>query len=662
VPVILGIETTVQLGTAKGTRFEAFTLSNVSVEAASNSISKSFMNVRVYPSGVSTPEVWARIENIRLADPYDKVYEVKYLTSSGNVLIKFGDGYTGQRLPALARVEFDFLDTKGEDGNLEDKFQITTIILPGGTSQVDPRTNDQVEFLSCTNISPILGGKFVESEDDFRVNAPVSYLKSYTTSTMQSYYEKIFKYSPVSLLTLRLFNSDVVSATSVGQSSSNDNFVSTIDTDVFTEILTKRSAIYISAIRSNGTKFDDPDAELIEPLERALVDYKSPGDSFQYLEPNFIQLRPNIIVGTYDSINEATVRAEVISKIMSKYSIFNTDFEKPYYSSVINDLVSELSYVSYVKLQLEARATVASKPIVTKSDSPATPDVCLFEFKFDPSFANDKLNAGFKNFLTKTQYVLRADVAFSSRPSASRTFVLLDSRDSTLDAITLYDALTTPITTTKIMPSYTVATYDEVKAPNLSERENSFANRQSRTAQFPYISKIITDSYLNRMLSFSIEPFEIRPLHVDTTGANKQFVKDEVVESDRVSLNLTSTGADATGDYVYKIDSNYYEYAQLLYTENYQQPNSADYAHGYFVIQLSDLLDDEQYANLEKLREDSADSFDVAAEVEKLITGSVSISVWAQPIASDFETVNPNDIIFTAGDEIVVEKQYLTAR
>lgn len=673
VPIIQGEQVFVDFGRAKGTKFESFAIDAVNIENASNIISEHFFKVKVTPmrsfegSDIEdTIETWEKIENIRLAGPYDKVFEVKILNNENRVLVKFGDGITGQMLPLNAKVTVDYLETMGDGGNIPERFQVVQMLLPPGFNQVDPRTNTQSSFLSCTNISPIMGGKAIEDIDEIRVNAPPTYLQSYAIATKGSYYEQIMKNSPVSLLHCRLFQSDTLETESYG--TLGDSYVSTIENSVLQEISIKKNALLITAIRSNGEKILDPQSELIEPLTKAFSDIKSPNDTFDFIDPNMIEIRPNIIINTTETLTENEIKNQVIPEVLAKYSIFNTEFEKPYYKSDIIDIAQNFSFNKYSEVFLEAKTTANLIPIILSQLSETVgrqsirdPNTLLaFEFNFDKIFAQNKLNAGFKNFKTKTPYVLRADILFREDPTKNKSLFLLDERTNLQKPLTLIEAEKQSINPLIEIPFYNSESYSNFQDVTFFTDESEFFyNRQVRTAQFNFIDRITSLAYFHQMRQFNIEPYEIRPLYVDENGKNKIFNINEVPQNERISFNYDT---NIVGTQCFRKNNQYINKCKILFNENYEDFDSALYANGNIILPLNFIFNQEQIDILYNMFEYVYNFNDMALEMEKLLKEQVSINIYAQPLEEKFECINPFDIIYSNQDNILIQKKYLISR
>lgn len=672
VPVIQGQIQQISFGYAKEERFESYFIDSLDVENASNTISHKYFKLFVTPiiNGEEQPvEQWEQIDNIRLAGPYDKVFETKIVNSQKRLLVKFGDGITGQMPPKGARLECEYLETLGDKGNVAEKYQITSIQMPEGFAMVDPRTNMQSKFLSCTNVVPISGGKPIQNEENFKLDAPPSYLRGYSIATKASYLYQVLNNSPINLLHCRIFESDTVEQSSFGTNANNPKYVSLIENSVLTEISASRKCILISAIRANGTAIDDPENELINPIIKAFGDRKSPNDTFDFIQPNFIEIRPNIIVYSTDTLTEEDVISYIKPQVLGKYSIFETDFEKPYYKHDIVKMVQDQSFTTYSEIFLEAKKTITKQPSIIASVSnrellnPSGQHVLNnetlfdFDFQFDHCFGQDKISAGFKNFKYNAPYLVRVDLIFNDDPTKSRSLFLFDNRLDIGNSPTLKEAEELPINQLLKMPAKIQLQYPAYgKITFFDEMDENFQNRQCRTAQFELIDKITSDSYCSRMKLFNIEPYEIRPLFVDDLGKNKQFPIEEVPKEERLALNFTKI---ISGTHCYRINSQYYYNTKILFDENYDNPSSIDYAHGHLIIPIRYILDISQLQALYQQFEFAQDLVLMAEIIQKILENSITINVYAQPLAEKFECDEPFDIIYTSKDNLKINKIFI---
>ena len=690
VPVIQGEKILVHFGRATGERFESFSIDNLSVENASNPISNSYFKINVTPvifnNGVESEsnrtEVWEQIIDIRLAGPYDKVFEKKILNDSNKVLIKFGDGITGQRLPERARISCEYLLTMGLSGNIENRFQITDMVFPPGFTQIDSRFNSMTNFLSCTNIAPIMGGKDIEDTSEIKVNAPPSYLETYAIATKNSYLKQIIKNSPVNLLHCRIFQSNIISNKSYGSvPNTEDYFISKVENSVLTEVSLSKNALLITGIRANGTKIEDPEIELIDPIIKAFDDRSSPNDNFDYIEPNFIEIRPNIIINTTENLTEKQIQDTIMPEILGKYSIFSTDFEESYHKSTIVDIVQNYSFSKYSSTFLEAKATVNYTPEILVriggtqpreniwpsynenyySDE-NFPTLLTFKFQFDKIFASNLLTAGFKNFKQGNNCILRADLKFRNDPTRNKTLLLLDNRIDLKDVETLIDAEKLSING-KPVPVQIPNTYQMSDLNIFDMNSEDFVNQQVRTAQFNFIDRIISPSYLYQLKQWNTNPVELRHFYTDENGKNRIFSVSEIKPQyygDLFDLNFNPiSGTPPLTQKVFQRNPQYIPNCKLVFYENYDNIKNPQYATGYLIIPINRVF---LASEAKQLYNDLAgvDNYpSIANTLKTMLMNQFTLDVYAQPVMDDFECQNPYDIIFTNSDNCLIQKNFI---
>lgn len=114
--------------------------------------------------------LWTEVDSIRLATSNeDLYYTLQTLSDFSGVEITFGNGVFGKKLEYGDIVTFEYLQTKGEDGN----------VLSGGIiTSVDTALKDEsgtdVE-LFCNNLDALVGGSDYESVESIRSTAPLSF-------------------------------------------------------------------------------------------------------------------------------------------------------------------------------------------------------------------------------------------------------------------------------------------------------------------------------------------------------------------------------------------------------------------------------------------------------------------------------------------------------
>jgi hypothetical protein len=119
-------------------------------------------------------EVWTEVDDVRLAvqtsDPAKaKIYSLRSLPDYAGVIIAFGNNMFGKSLAWGDVVEFTYLKTKGNDGNILSAGIVNTV-----DSAITDETGAEV-VLYCRNPSALTGGQGYEVLADIKVNAPRSF-------------------------------------------------------------------------------------------------------------------------------------------------------------------------------------------------------------------------------------------------------------------------------------------------------------------------------------------------------------------------------------------------------------------------------------------------------------------------------------------------------
>jgi len=652
IPIIQGKLKSYTFGTVSGERFETLLLPVANCEDATNSVSKDFLKVFINPTPAvaSAKQEWVQVPNLLLAGPYDKVFEVNNLPDYSGVTFKFGDGINGQRLPANAEASVQYLETAGSGGNIDRRYQVTDIIYPEGYQMIDPRTRNATKFLSVTNISPILGGKDVESEDDLRTVAPLDYLQYYAIATTQAYENQIQQYAQIGLDKVKVFSGNRVttSNTSFDQGSNT----SSLNLDIAQNVL------YVTAISANGEKIENADLTLIEPVAKAIGDLKAPSDTLAYIDPNFIRMKLNTIVysASTDMSDEDIIQIEE-QALRDQYSIFNRGFRQPFYDSEYINFVTSFPFVDYVETQVEAVADlqIQQDQIVRVPSRSATlvtpqgtmnvtyPTLYKFAFRFDKLFAQNPYSRGFKNYMQNAPSLLRIDLKFVNDPRKAarlnRTFYLYDHRN-------IYEGSVIPSLAQGkyLMTDDTAVVTNGAGLQNWIRPEDTledYNDRTVRTAQFPFLDQITDEkTMLSRVKASDKTPIEIRPYITDSEGRNRIYRMDEVTwPANEADPRVPLPG----GTQCYRRDWRYINYFDIEFNENYETPDSTEYAFGYVVLPASFF----EFSNI-----DTADEQQFSGAAKNF----VSIKVYAQPLLTDMEPSLWNEIIFCDDEDLVVER------
>lgn len=114
--------------------------------------------------------LWTEVNSIRLATSNeDLYYTLQTLSDFSGVEITFGNGVFGKKLEYGDIVTFEYLQTKGEDGNVLSGGIITSV----NTALKDESGTDVELF--CTNLDALVGGSDYESVESIRSTAPLSF-------------------------------------------------------------------------------------------------------------------------------------------------------------------------------------------------------------------------------------------------------------------------------------------------------------------------------------------------------------------------------------------------------------------------------------------------------------------------------------------------------
>jgi len=338
-------------------------------------------------------------------------------------------------------------------------------------------------------------------------------------------------------------------------------------------------------------------------------------------------------------------------------------FKSPFYYSEFVSLTQSFPFVKYTETFVEAVADMPltveniSFPYISRSDesenplnvSPGDaneyPILYRINFKFNPIFGNNPYYQGFENYRNGSPYLIRIDLNFINNPVAAavlnRTFFLLDDRAK----YTPYEGPSAADLTTNQAKYYTqdgkrVVTRSSIYTDWIRPDETleNYDFRAARVAQFPYISNITDSAFMDSARNPSKAPFEIRPYYVDINGKNSTFVAEDVTwPTGSADPRVLLPG----GVQCYQKDWRYIDYLDIEFQENYNNPDSEDFATGSLVIPAKYF----GFTNIEN-KEQFVGS----------LKNFVSIKAYAKPLLTDLEPQNWNEIIFVSSDDIIVER------
>lgn len=634
IPVIQGIRRNIRLGLAQHVRYEAFMVNTNNVEAAENSISREFFHVKVTVN--DKEEEWHEIQSIDLAEPYDKVFESRLTEDETQVIIRFGNGITGQMLPEGAIVTLDYLETMGAKGNLTSKYQMKSMMLPYGYLMQDPRNGLIGQFLSCQNDAPIEGGLDLETEDEYRISAPKTYLNSYSTGTTHEYLAKIKKYSPINLMKVAIKADNDLNEIDIADLESSDinNVIS---------VTSKKTEI--SALDTTGNAIENADETFIRPLKIIMGDLKSPNDSFIYKKPNIIKIAPSFKVFSETfTMSDKEIETSIKAAVLSKYSIKNAEFANEIYKSNLMLYASLFEFTKATKLKVEAVADVDFDNILWTRDYRAG-EVIAIPFSFPYNYGMNSTMAGFKNWKHDCNYLLKADLITSTRlvDNYDRTFFLLDSRS--VNHPDLEDAKCHFVLNGKETESsldHTVR-IENVTANFFPNKNINTFRRMARVAQFDRIEDITDGDFMKKALDFEQFPKEILPYEIDEVGNFKVYNESEIDWKDTDLFDRLANNSSLG----YRRNERFIDNVDIQLTENYTELNDY-FARGYFIIPTKAIGADTVLVNVP----DVLKPYRVSQYLKEYFT----LNIYADPLEQDIHSANWNDIICTEKDLIRVQR------
>jgi len=654
VPVIQGIKRKAQVGVSTGERNQAFKFEARNIEAGNNSISKKYFYIEVTEKDGTTTK-WFELPMIQLAGPYDRVFETELSADGSYIIIKFGNGYSGRIPTKDSVIDLNYIETAGKSGNIEQNFQINTIKFPAGYSYIDPRTKNEREFLSCTNIAPISGGKDIESRDEFRKDAPSSYLKYYATSVKSNYEKKVYENSPYSLLNAKCFISSDFTAEQLDNSIDDE-----IEEEVLNQLSLISNSLNITAIKSNGQSMNEVESEFfINSLSESLAEIKGPNDALKYCAPLMIKMAPSILIKTSDlTVTDDAVINGVSQIIQSEFAVFQKDFKDDFVSSRIIHLASLFNFTDSVELTIDAIADVDYDNIELLCTEKDSIPLVSVPFKFSDIFSNDKFKKGFKNFKDGKKFNLRVDLRVKNGAPSSleRTLLLIDNREK-LEAIK--DAKRGVIDENGLASSLFQKIRSEKSDTEFflyEENNSSYKNRRMRVAQFPIlINNVLTNKFIDNLFSFENSPSEIRPFEQDNNGDNK------ILLSSIVDVNLQEPiKGNEIGTYCYRRNTEYINYFDISYNEEFNDIDN--YANG-FVLIPCDYINSLGTNNATlittglTLGQIQQRNEEYIKEIKRLLNDYLDIKVRAEPRADVITPLKWNEIVFVDDDDITVEKE-----
>lgn len=137
-------------------------------------------------------ETWEQAESVGVSGPFDKVYQVRTLTS-GSTVVLFGDGVFGAAVPSNAPIEVVYRVGGGVLGNID--LNVISTSITGTIESLSSPTTILITNLTSTGV----GGRDAETLDQARVNIPYYARTNNRAVTLEDYQTMAQQYSDAQL-------------------------------------------------------------------------------------------------------------------------------------------------------------------------------------------------------------------------------------------------------------------------------------------------------------------------------------------------------------------------------------------------------------------------------------------------------------------------------
>lgn len=312
VPIVQGDLKEVTLGTSTGESSQSFIVATLDIEAADSYYTKQFCYVEVTDTNNNTT-TWTEIQHLQTATNVDKVFEINILDNLTGTEIKFGDGVCGAIPSKNSTITLHYLETKGAEGNVTDLYSFQQEISDLNISDIQSTTTVYSNLaVGCQNMWPIIGGKDLETLDEFKENAETAYAKNYNIlHTFTELIDNINLISPIPLLKIK----------------TKDFYeISTINsTKVYVPV------IGISGLSTGLEPLNTTEQTLFNKiLNEELNDQILSNKNIEYISPDIIELDTNLELELKNSIidEQAYIESmqEYLQEHLGKSSIDTIDY------------------------------------------------------------------------------------------------------------------------------------------------------------------------------------------------------------------------------------------------------------------------------------------------------------------------------------------------
>ena len=315
---------------------------------------------------------------------------------------------------SISKITIQYLETKGAEGNRENLYTPFTLTGPGNT------------VLYGINLSPISGGKGLESLVDIKENAPKFYMANYTAGTKEAY-ENILSSLKVpvrdKVLTLNKVNVYRETYVSENNATYRDRYPVTAVTFLAKDLE--------SLLADNP--LDEVCDEIDEYLNAYLDKVKSPQDLIKFYPPEYtpfaLSVSCKVDKTRVEDLNQLATSIQNDIDTLWGPKMDQLQFSRNFYSpQIVAAVLNKYSEVVSVSTELEAitkvkwsQATRVTLPKESNHSAAESGTVIMHgirvPYSFDTVFTGTKATKGFKDYRTDAKYSMRIDFLYH-KPNA----------------------------------------------------------------------------------------------------------------------------------------------------------------------------------------------------------------------------------------------------
>lgn len=267
-------------------------------------------------------DLWTEVDEIRVYDGADKVYQLRNKPDFSGVELVFGNNLNGLQLSPGDSIQFKYIETRGSKGNISQTGKV------GAVSSTIYNTDDEIVKLYVTNEDPISGGEDTETLEQIRALSPLTFQAAERAITRNDYKAILDATPQVNKSTVWGAYEINKDAGTPGQyRADEENFV------------------YVAAVSSSGSNLSETAKET---LREYLQDFKSATDVVSFEDVEFVYLIFNTDIYVENrSLVLSTVKASVVSAIEGQYNKDTLDFGDSIPESDYQAFIDNISGVDY---------------------------------------------------------------------------------------------------------------------------------------------------------------------------------------------------------------------------------------------------------------------------------------------------------------------------